>query len=320
MGFICEGTARNTRSLLIKGDQGSGKTALLKRLYAEAIDAGLHPVYVPGARFTSSSHREVQRLVERCVSEQYTSSNVQRVLQAPPEKRVLLLDNLDRYQFPDRFVSEVLSNLSAQFGKIIATADSAFDLKEALLSDELASLRAFEQMRLQEFGFKLRYELVSRWFAVSERSPRSEHDVEVADKLVSQVVGRGLVPSYPLYVLIILQSIEMGRAGELENSALGHYYQYMILGALDTKVRQEHVHEILNYCSQFAWYLHSVKLERVSEAQFRRFHGEFEKRFALEINFEQRKQLLLNANLFLESGVRFPLPVQLLLLPRSVPV
>lgn len=296
---------RDTRSLLIKGDQGSGKTALLKCLYAEAISAGLYPVYVNGARLKSSSQREVQKLIERCVNEQYGGSHIQPVLQAPPTKRVLLLDNLDRYEFPDRFVSEVLSNFSKQFAKIVATADTAFDLKEALLSDELASLREFEQMRLQEFGFKLRHQLVSRWFALSDRSLRSNHDVEVADKLVSQVVGRGLVPAYPLYVLIILQSIEMGREGELENSALGHYYEYMILGALDSKVRHEHVHEILNYCSQFAWYLHSVKLERVSEVQLRRFHDEFERRFDLEINFEARKRLLLEANLFLELGQEF---------------
>ena len=301
--------ARDTRSLLIKGDQGCGKTALLKRLFTDAIESGMYPVYLTGARLKSSSEREILRLIDRCIHEQYVDVHAIRVEQAPPRKRLLLLDNLDRYDFPDRYISEVLDLLAKQFGKIIATADSDFDLKEALLGD-LASLRAFEQLRILEFGFKLRYQLVSRWFTVSGHANNSEHQIEHTDKLISRIVGRGLIPSFPLYVLILLQGVEGGRAGELENSALGHYYEYMILSALEPKVRQEQVHEILNYCSQFAWFLHSVKRERVSEADLRRFHGAFESRFELEIDFEARRRLLLECNLFMEVhrefGFRYP--------------
>lgn len=294
--------ASQTPSILIKGDQSSGKTALLKRLYADALERELYPIYINGARLKNSSARDIQRLIERCVAEQYAEDSVTRVLQARPDKRVLLLDNLDRYEFPDRYLSGVLAYLDKQFLKIIATVDSAFDLKEALLTADLSSLRAFVQLRLLEFGFRLRLELVSKWFGLDDKRQRPEHEGELADKLISRVVGRGLVPSFPIYVLILLQSIEVGRAGELENSALGHYYEYMILQALEPRVRQDHVHEILNYCSQFAWFLYSVKKERVSEQELRRFHDAFEKKFDLEIKFEDRKRVLLETNLFLELG------------------
>ena len=166
------------------------------------------------------------------------------------------------------------------------------------------SLRSFVQMRMLEFGFRLRFELVSKWFGLDEKKPRSEQQAELADKIIARVVGRGLVPSFPIYVLILLQSIEAGRAGELENSALGHYYEYMILQALEPRVRQEHIHEILNYCSQFAWFLDSVKKEKVSEKELRGFHAAFEEKFDLEIKFEERKRMLLETNLFLEHGDR----------------
>jgi hypothetical protein len=299
-----------TVSALIKGDQSSGKTALLKRLYADALEIGLYPIYINGARLKSSSEREIQRLIERCAIEQYAGDSATQVLQARPDKRILLLDNLDRCEFPDRYMSGVLEHFDKQFMKIIATVDSAFDLKEALLTADLGSLRAFVQLRLLEFGFRLRFDLVSKWFALDDTKKRPEQEVELADKLISRVVGRGLVPAFPIYVLILLQSIEVGRAGELENSALGHYYEYMILQALEPRVRQDYVHEILNYCSQFAWFLHSVKRERVSEQELRRFHDAFEKKFDLEIKFEERRRMLLETNLFLElgeeTGFRYP--------------
>lgn len=297
--------ASATESILIKGDQSSGKTALLKRLYSDALELGLFPIYISGARMKSSAERDIQRLVERCVNEQYASESVSQVLQARPEKRILLLDNLDRTGFPDRYMSNVLAYLDKQFVKIIATVDSAFDLKEALLTEDLSSLREFVQLRMLEFGFRLRLELVTKWFELDFVRPRPEQEAELADKIISRVVGRGLVPSFPIYVLILLQSIEVGRAGELENSALGHYYEYMILQALEPRVRQDHVHEILNYCSQFAWFLHSVKKERVSERELRGFHNAFEEKFDLEIKFEDRKRMLVDANLLLELGDEF---------------
>lgn len=299
----------STASTLIKGDQSSGKTALLKRLYADALDAEIYPIYINGARLKSSSEREVQRLIERCASEQYDRDSVIEVLQARPESRILLLDNLDRCEFPERYMSSVLAHLDKQFRKVIATVDSAFDLREALLTADLGPLRAFVQLRLLEFGFRSRFELVSKWFGLDDKN-RPEQEAELADKIISRVVGRGLVPSFPIYVLILLQSIELGREGELENSALGHYYEYMILQALEPRVRQDHVHEILNYCSQFAWYLHSVKKERVSEQELRQFHDAFERKFDLAIKFGDRRKMLLETNLFLELneevGFRYP--------------
>ena len=294
--------ATYTASTLIKGDQSSGKTALLKRLYADALECGLYPIYINGLRLKSSAERDMQRLVERCVSEQYAGDSVNKVLQAKPEKRILLLDNLDRCEFPDRYMSRVLAYLDKQFLKVIATVDSAFDLKEALLTADFSALRSFVQLRMLEFGFRLRFELVAKWFGLDDKRPRPGQEVELADKIISRVVGRGLVPSFPVYVLILLQSIEVGRAGELENSALGHYYEYMILQALESRVRQEHVHEILNYCSQFAWFLYSVKKEKVSDQELRGFHDAFERKFDLEIKFEDRKRMLLETNLFLELG------------------
>ena len=302
--------ASENSSILIKGDQSSGKTALLKRMYVDGRKSGIYPIYINGEELKNSSPADLQNLIERSVRNQYAAESADMVLQSESSKRVLLLDNLDRYHFPNRYMSSVLEHLDKQFLRIIATADSAFDLKEALFDEELNSLRSFVQLRLLEFGFKLRFELVSKWFLLDEKNCKSKQNAELADRIISRVVGRGLVPSLPIYVLILLQSIEIGRAGELENSALGHYYQYMILQALAPSVRQDNIDEVLNYCSQFAWFLHSRKKATVSDKELRDFHALFERKFDLEITFDERRRMLLKTNLFLEDnnflGFRYP--------------
>lgn len=302
---ISQEITSTTSSTLIKGDQSSGKTALLKRLFSDALAQDIYPIYINGNKLKTSSERDISRIIERSIREQYSHTSAEKIKQADPNKRILLLDNLDRCDFPDRYMSNVLGYFDKQFLKIFATVDTAFDLKEALLTADMSSLRDFEQFQLLEFGFKLRMELVSKWFEMDDQKQRPEQEAELADKIISRVVGRGLVPSFPIYVLILLQSIEVGRAGQLENSALGHYYEYMILQALGNRVRQDQVHEILNYCSQFAWFLCANKRERVSDRDLRKFHDQFESKFDLEIRFEDRKQMLLDANLFLEIGNEF---------------
>ena len=292
--------------ILVKGEQTSGKTALLKKLYVEAIEKGFFPIYINGMRLKSSSERDLQKLIEHAIEEQYAPQTVTAVRQAHPDKRILLLDNIDRYGFPDRYMAAVIDFLERGFGQIIATAEPTFDLKEVVLADELSSLRKFEQMRILEISFRLRFDLVRKWCNLAVRQDGSpELDVEHTDRLVSKIVGRGLVPAHPIYVLVILQVIEVGREGELENSALGHYYEYMILCALEPKIRQEHVHEILNYCSHLAWFLQNQKTERLSDGELRRFHQAFEDKFDLEISYDARKKLLESANICLDLGGRF---------------
>lgn len=297
-------------SYLIKGEQSSGKTALIKRLFSAAIDAGIFPLYINASKLGSSSNKEIQKAIDRAIQNQYSDQQILLVRQAYPEKKILLIDNIDRYVFPDKYLPSVLKYLSKQFGRIIATADTSFDLKEALLSSEFNEFKTFKQYKISEFGFRLRFELVKKWFGVLESLAPNEQQIELADKIISRVVSRGLVPSYPLYILVILQSIEVGRDGELENSALGYYYEYMILSALENRIRQEHIHEVLNYCSHFAWFMHRNSKDRLSEQQFRMFHGSFESKFDLQINLEDRKSVLLDAGLISQSdqdfGFKYP--------------
>ncbi|SEU23894.1 hypothetical protein SAMN05443580_1443 [Variovorax sp. OV084] len=122
----------------------------------------------------------------------------------------------------------------------------------------------------------------------------------MANQIISNIVGKGLVPKSPIYVLILLQGLEAGHQGELENSALGHYYQYLILHSLLPVVRQEAVHEVLNYCQQLAWFLNQTK-PRIDEKAYRLFHAQYEEKFDLAVPLEARKRLLVGAKILTEA-------------------
>jgi hypothetical protein len=300
---------------LVRGDHTAGKTTLLKALFLDALDAGLVPIFINGRDLSRSSALELQKLLDKSVREHYDSHSAELAIQADKEKRVLFIDNIDRYTFPPQNFPSVIEFFEKSCVQIVATADSLFDLQELLLADSMTALRGFDQYQLLTMGVSKRAELVRRWCSVgadsgAEMSTRPGRSPEPVSKLISDVLAKGLVPKYPLYVLILLQGVEAGQANVLEDSALGQYYEYLILHKLQESINQDSLKEVLNYCEHFSWYVYQRQRDRVSDADLRKFHSEFETSHAVEIRFHQRKQSLVDTTIWVEADdeVRFRYP------------
>jgi hypothetical protein len=299
----------------VRGEQSSGKSALLKSLFVDAVDAGLVPIFLQGKQLARSSKKELQQLIDRSIREHYETACHEAAIQAPRSSRVLFIDNIDRYAFPSKHFASALEFLGTTCGQIVATADQLFDLQESLLGASLSPLREFDQYQIIPLGVKRRHALIKKWFELESESSRElslqrAKNSESASKVISSVLAKGLIPKYPLYVLILLQGIEVGHSNELENSALGQYYEYLILHSLLPAINQDSLKEVLNYCEQFAWLLHDTKKDRMSDAELRRFHMQFEQSHDVEIQFEQRKRALVEAKIWTdgEGEIKFRYP------------
>ena len=77
--------------VLIAGGEQSGKTALVKTLYASFHAKGLLPVYIDGGKLKVESPEKLQRLVEEAFKSQYDGVDVEVLRQTPVAQKVLLL-------------------------------------------------------------------------------------------------------------------------------------------------------------------------------------------------------------------------------------
>jgi hypothetical protein len=77
------------------------------------------------------------------------------------------------------------------------------------------------------------------------------------ERLVTAVMKRSIVPSVPLYLLTLLQSVEAGQSSDFRESALGYYYQYLLTGALQSVgVKADKLTELFQYSALLAWHYH----------------------------------------------------------------
>ena len=218
--------------LLIYGDEKSGKSTLLFWYFRELVSHGFAPVYLAGIEFNVKSENDTQKFVSKAIAEQY--KNPTAVEGFPKLKRILIVDDIDRLKSGINSLPYLLAYGHRHFSGICLTASTEFEIANLTSQESSKILACYNKFNLIRFGLKLRHQLIKKWCSLSIIETKIELDKQVdeVESLINLVIGKRLVPEYPFYLLILLQSCEQHRYGEIQNSGLSFYYQYLITKSL----------------------------------------------------------------------------------------
>jgi len=161
-------------------------------------------------------------------------------------------------------------------------------------------------------GYSLRARLVKRWFQRTAADGSIDDDTmlskcDQAERLLDAILARNIVPSLPLYLLTLLQSIDAGSSSGFEESGLGEYYDFLVKEGLRTAgVQKQHWGSMIEYCSHLAWQLHATEHKELTLDELRAFNDRFSKE-QHRVDFNTRLRDLVRARILAEHGqyVRF---------------
>ncbi|TCP15956.1 metallophosphoesterase [Simplicispira metamorpha] len=292
----------NGNNFIIYGDEKAGKTTLVYSYFRELISRGYFPVYLAGHSLTIKSKDDAERRINKAIEEQYTNSEAIRRI--PREKRILILDDVDRLKSGVHTLPTFLDFADKHFVGVFLTACTGFEVANLASKEAMTVLSPFKSHDLMPFGLKLRHKLIKKWCELAPVTTSVELDRRVVDveSIVNSVIGKRLVPEYPLYLLILLQSSEQHRHGEIQNSGLSFYYQYLITKSLGSVgVKPTELDEHFNYLSLLAWRFRLLKQRELDEGQLRAANKEFSDRF-VTVDFYQRLDLLTKARVLYKRG------------------
>lgn len=278
--------------VLFLGDEKAGKSTLLLQAFRRYHVQGLLPVYAKASEFSSVSNGALQKKLERNAQAQYLSPSTWT--NAPKEQRVALLDDVDRLSGGAKALHRLLQYLERNFTCILLTANSGFELQELVDKDAADALMRYKAYHIRRFGYRLRYQLIKKWCLCGSTNTVQDLDKRVhhLEGLIDTVVGKNLVPSQPIYLLILLQSCELQQQGDLQNSSFAYYYQYLITKSLkEAGVKAEHLNELFHYLSHLAWFFSSTDCREAGVSELREFTRVFSERF-VTVDLEQRLRLL----------------------------
>ncbi len=286
--------------IFIRGEEKSGKTTLLRQYFKSYHNRGFLPLYFSAEWLTKSHRSEPLKALKYAIDRQYLKKDREIWLQESKGQRILFLDDIDRCSLSPQALGECLAGLFNYFSSVVVTARDATAALDMLALERVEPLHGFQQYEVREFGHKKRFELVCKWAEIGgeyEDSASWSRTIDKLEKDLTIAVGRQFVPAVPIYLLTLLQSIESGRTADLQNSAFGHYYQFLVTSSLqDVGIEREQWSEVMNYCANLAWFLHNSGSRQFTEKEFEGFNNAFSKEFT-PVTLNKRDRHLKGANI-----------------------
>jgi len=297
--------------ILLSGAEKVGKTSLCKILYQEYHGKGNVPVFIEGMDIKTASFTDFENLVKENFSYQYNNTSLQYFNQEDNNKKVIIIDDFDKSKPNRKYKSVLLKNILNKYPNIILTGNEFFILEEYFNDESNVPnmLGSFEQYKILEFGNELRSELVKKWYGygtnefVEESELLIKHDSAI--NTINTIIGSNLVPSLPIFLLTILQTIET-QATNLKASSYGFYYEYLIIKSFkNISIPNEEIDAFYNYITELANYLFENKLYKISNDQFKEFHKWYCKEYSINSEYTDLIKKLEDAKIIEHYGQNY---------------
>lgn len=262
------------RKIFFLGESSSGKTTLLYQAFKRYRKLGYYPVIFNAAELKNTTELEIIKTIDKSRTAQYV--NYQLLKDLPKEKLIILIDDIDRLRDGLRGLPKLIEFVNKHYSGILLSAISGFEFGELLDIDAQEATQDFTSYNIRPFGQWLKHRLIRKWCMCNNTvntTSELEAKVHAAEKTLNVILGKNLVPGVPIYILILLQSIEKNQESALTNSHIGSYYGYMIDSSLrEAGVLTSKMVEIKGYLSKLAWIFKSRKVREISLTEFIEFN------------------------------------------------
>lgn len=284
--------------LLFTGEEKSGKTTICKKLYQKSLDNDFLPIYMDGNDIKSTSRKDFKKIVQSNFIDQYSESQKEKFEQIDISKTVLIIDNIDKSKLNNKYRGKLLSKVYEDYDKTIITGDDFFNIEELINNEKGEDLTGiYDKYEILEFGHLLRAELIDKWNLLGHKEYVTEVELtnknDQARKTIETVIGKNYVPAHPIFLLTILQSIELGHQTNLQASSYGHYYEYLITQSLNKSFnKHDEINTIYNYLTDLAYELFSKSKREFSKTEFQEFHKWYCSEYSINEGFNNFEKKL----------------------------
>jgi AAA domain len=256
-------------NVLIEGADQSGKTALLYVLYKRYYEMGLTPIYLRGKY---CSETDVKKLVKKVLKKQYNNENVDLFFQL--NKKLLLLDNFHKSSLNSKYKKRLVESFNDNFEVIIVTSDNTYSSKN--VTEEATSFKEYLKYKLLPLGHEKRSELIEQWLLIGENKLTvQEEDILNNVKLrfneINSLIGNRLMPSYPIFILTLLQSLDENLQNFSQTSYANIYLVLIKAGLVKEGIKDSILTSLLNILKELSFYMYDKKKSPFNKDDFEIF-------------------------------------------------
>lgn len=303
-GSILNNINKDFNKTIILGDESSGKSTLCKSIYKNYYNQGYVPIYIEGNLIKSDKCDNFKKILHKKFGEQYKQNKLEKYQQLSNNKKLIIIDDINTSRLSSNYKGEFIKMISKLYDNIIITADTLFQMEEIIQNESEGNViyDDFVQYKIKEFGHFKRESLIKKWHKLG--AEKLIEDFELIRKLdkskgvINRIIGNNFIPSYPIYLLTILQTEHMGQSHDLKNSTYGHYYSYLITHSLGKSgVSRDKLDLYYSYLSEMTYYMFENDLSGMSKEKYQKFHDDFCEEYSISLSFEEISNDLCDAAL-----------------------
>lgn len=302
--------------IIIFGPDDCGKTAFARILYEDLMSRSMLPLMLQGDHLKGAVRDKVlDKAISAAIVEQYAASDPTAYGQEDKVRKVVIVDALEKARLSRAGLTQLVAYLRARFHKIVMMASDILQVQDMATSTEGNPLKGFERCWIKEFGRFHRQKLIRAWLSFGREDTEEvdgiEKEVSRVDKTLSTLMGKNVLPHYPVTILTLLQMMESKETTNTANGAYGYMYEVLLKSAL-AKVNPRDVDEKITYISGIGYRMFTAKHPVLTEEEIREVHAEYCSRYDMVRDFPKMMSDLKAAEVLVEQGgtYRFKYPYE----------
>ncbi|WP_455069815.1 metallophosphoesterase [Prevotella aurantiaca] len=247
--------------MILEGDSQSGKSSLLKMLYMDSYKSGLYPLLIKGERL--STHSKLKKIMKESYESQYDNRKYKfdKYAQLEKCKKVVFIDEINKSSFSKNEKSEFVKKLMTNFEKVIITTSEQIAI-DALLEQSVTE-SDIKRYKLLPLGYYKRNQLIEKWVRIGRAGENFSQEaigqeVKLTFDQITGLLGKQLIPSYPIFVLSLLQGLNQALGQfDVEQTSYAYCYNSLIIASLvRAEIPRTKINGMLNFLQEFAYYLY----------------------------------------------------------------
>jgi len=269
-----------TKTVLF-GDGQIGKSSLIKQLYQSYIKLGIYTLLVNGQDVVSG---DAKRLLSTSVEKQYVELDFKSFCE---KQTVLFVDDFHLCKLNEQYKQKFLENVEHCFSKVVIVADTNLKYDES----DYFNFSTYSRYEILLFNRVRRGELINKWNSLGRQETIDMKELHTQNDVLTHhidaIFRKNIVPSKPIYILLILQSLEAVKPGDYGLTSYGHCYQYLIQQSLQkVSVRGRELDSYINYLTEIASYIYHQGKMNITEEQLVDFQKTYSAKFLINSHDE----------------------------------
>lgn len=281
------------KKIIIAGENQAGKTTFCKVLFRLYRELNLIPVYLQDEnKLLGNPLQNIEKSFgEQYIGENYEEYDIKRI--------VPIVDNFHLAKHQEKYVEQF-----DVFNFQVLIVDDIFGLN--IKNQNL--IKDYNKFKIREFTALERNELIKKWIQINEDSQIKinpnhllqslDEKTELIERSLGVIFGKGIMPSYPFFVLSLLAAQDIQKPLDQEITSQGHCYQALIYFYLRKEgVKNDQIDIYSNFLTELAFWIYDNGENGLSNNEFNKFLDYYKSNFNLPIPVEEILTKLGNVNI-----------------------